>query len=87
MVLLRHMQAHCPLQTSARSGLSSWFTLGAGMLVLLAATVLAVYKPWGMTPYGRRKEHERRKVSLADLPSHPGSDVGPGLGSATRAPR
>ena len=22
---------------------------------ILAATVLAVYKPWGMTPYGRRQ--------------------------------
>jgi hypothetical protein len=29
---------------------------GGGLLVLLGATVLAVYKPWGMTPYGRRKQ-------------------------------
>ncbi|QIN84517.1 DUF2269 domain-containing protein [Rubrobacter tropicus] len=28
------------------------------LLVLLVATVLAVYKPRGMTPYGRRKQHE-----------------------------
>jgi hypothetical protein len=26
-----------------------------GVLVLLAATVLSVFKPWGMTSYGRRK--------------------------------
>ena len=26
-----------------------------GLVVLLAATVLSVYKPWGLTPYGRRK--------------------------------
>jgi hypothetical protein len=32
------------------------------LLVLLVATVLAVYKPRGMTPYGRRKQHERRTV-------------------------
>lgn len=32
-----------------------------GLLVLLAATILSVYKPWGMTPYGRRK-----------LPAEPG---------------
>ena len=32
-----------------------------GLLVLLAATTLSVYKPWGMTPYGRRK------MSQADL--------------------
>ena len=30
---------------------------GGGLLVLLAATVLAVYKPWGMTGYGRRTQH------------------------------
>jgi hypothetical protein len=28
---------------------------GGGLLAILVATVLAVYKPWGMTPYGRRK--------------------------------
>ncbi len=32
-----------------------------GLLVLLAATALSVYKPWGPTPYGRRKQHERRE--------------------------
>ncbi len=29
-----------------------------GLVVLLTATVLAVYKPWGRTRYGRRKQHE-----------------------------
>lgn len=29
------------------------------LLVLLVATVLAVYKPRGLTPYGRRKQRER----------------------------
>ena len=33
------------------------------LLVLLVATVLAVYKPQGMTPYGWRKQHERRALS------------------------
>jgi hypothetical protein len=28
---------------------------GGGLLAILMATILAVYKPWGMTPYGRRK--------------------------------
>jgi uncharacterized membrane protein len=28
---------------------------GGGLLALLVSTVLAVYKPWGMTSYGRRK--------------------------------
>jgi hypothetical protein len=60
---------------------------GGGLLVLLAALVLSVYKPWGMTPYGLRKQHERSKVSLADLPSRPAFDVGAGLGSSTKTPR
>jgi hypothetical protein len=34
---------------------------GAALLLLLVATTLAVYKPRGMTPYGRRKE--QRAVS------------------------
>jgi hypothetical protein len=32
------------------------------LLVLLVATVLAVFKPGGMTRYGRRKQHEQRAV-------------------------
>lgn len=28
---------------------------GGGLLVLLVTSILAVYKPWGPTPYGRRK--------------------------------
>jgi hypothetical protein len=34
------------------------------LLVLLVATVLAIYKPRGLTPYGRRKQREQRKVSV-----------------------
>jgi uncharacterized membrane protein len=29
---------------------------GGGLLVLLAATILSVYKPWGLTAYGRGKQ-------------------------------
>ena len=43
---------------------------GVGLLVLLVITVLNVYKPRGLTPYGWRKQqeerrmrHERREVS------------------------
>jgi hypothetical protein len=36
---------------------------GGGLLVLLVITVLNVYKPQGLTPYGWRKQHERRAVS------------------------
>ena len=63
-------------------------TLLTGLvLVLLAATTLSVYKPWGMTPYGRRKQHERRKVSQVDLLSYPDSSVGSGQGSIISTPR
>lgn len=33
---------------------------GAGLLLLLVATTLSVYKPRGMTRYGQRKQHEQR---------------------------
>lgn len=33
-----------------------------GLLVLLFITVLSVYKPWGLSAYGRRKAAERRKT-------------------------
>jgi hypothetical protein len=36
---------------------------GIGMLVLLVIQVLNIYKPRGMTPYGWRKQQERRTVS------------------------
>jgi uncharacterized membrane protein len=36
---------------------------GLALLLLLVATVLAVYKPRGMTPYGWRKQREQRTVS------------------------
>ncbi len=35
---------------------------GLAMLVLLTATTLAVYKPWGLTRYGRRMQQQRRKA-------------------------
>lgn len=66
-VLLLHMPAvsrmagvaaGAPLFSGAFGGLQHpTFVVHAsgGLLVLLAATVLSVYKPWGMTPYGRHK--------------------------------
>jgi hypothetical protein len=43
---------------------------GGGLLALLVTTILAVYKPWGMTRYGRER--------------HTG--VGPDYGSSTSTP-
>lgn len=36
---------------------------GGGLLVLLVNTILSVYKPWGRTRYGLRKQGERSKES------------------------
>jgi len=33
------------------------------LVVLLVANVLAIYKPRGLTPYGRRKQRDQRKQS------------------------
>ena len=35
---------------------------GAALLALLVTTTLSVYKPRGMTRYGRRRQHEQRAV-------------------------
>jgi hypothetical protein len=47
---------------------------GAALFVLLVTTGLSVYKPWGMTPYGLRKQHEttaawRQTISRRPVPS------------------
>jgi hypothetical protein len=42
-----------------RLGLRLAVDAGAATLVLLVMTVLAVYKPRGVTPYGRRRQEER----------------------------
>ena len=36
---------------------------GVALLLLLVATVLAVYKPRGLTPYGQRRQNEQRGMS------------------------
>jgi len=38
-----------------------------GLLVLLLITALSVYKPWGLTGYGQRKQQERRDESRKSL--------------------
>jgi hypothetical protein len=40
-----------------------------GMLVLLVITALSVYKPWGLTRYGQRKQQERRDDPRRSLPA------------------
>lgn len=63
---------------------------GAALLVLLVATTLSVYKPQGMTRYGRRKQREqptesRPRGTVADVRC----DIfeGPGRRTTTSTPR
>lgn len=45
---------------------------GAALLALLAATTLSVYKPAGLTPYGRRKQMKESEATLVrSTPSAP----------------
>jgi hypothetical protein len=71
IVLLLHMPAvsflaGVPLGTDGATPSGLWGELihaGGGLLVLLVTTTLSVYKPRGLTPYGRRKQHKLRTVS------------------------
>jgi hypothetical protein len=89
MVLLLHMRpisriagvaAETTLSSADLRGLRIQLVANAGaaLLVLLVATTLSVYKPPGMTRYGRRKQHEQRGVSQ---PWMQGLLVGPAEGS------
>jgi len=72
IVLLMHMEtlsylsgvaAETTLSSGDLSGLrdpSPVLHAGAGLLLLLVAATLSVYKPRGMTRYGRRKQQEER---------------------------
>jgi hypothetical protein len=95
VVLLQHMQtvsffAGIAAETDGadvgglRGGLrGELLHAGIGLLVLLVIEVLNVYKPQGMTAYGRRN------ASQVALPSGSSDDTRSGLGrgSTTRTPR
>ena len=68
VILLLHMQpighlARVVAETTLASGdlagqrIKLVTSAGAALLVLLVATALSVFKPWGMTPYERRRQH------------------------------
>jgi len=71
IVLVSHMPTVTSLAAVAREadgaalgGLGGdLFHPGVGLLVLLVITVLNVYKPRGLTPYGWREQHEQGTVS------------------------
>jgi hypothetical protein len=84
IVLLLHMPTVSAMAGMAReadgahrSGLGGdLFHAGGGLLVLLVITVLNVYKPRGLTPYGWRKQHEQQKQRT----------VSPAVDATDRAP-
>ena len=79
MILLIHMQpisylAGVAAETSLSSGdhlqvrIQMVVASGAAVLALLVATTLSVYKPRGMTAYGRRKQHEEQERRALQRP-------------------
>ena len=58
---------------------------GGGLLVLLAATLLSVLKPWGLTPYGMRKQRDGHKSAGVD--SLPRPEPAVEVGSRRKTPR
>lgn len=41
---------------------------GLGMLALIVVTTLSVYKPWGLTQYGRHERQAQYQLSTAGIP-------------------
>lgn len=68
-------EAILPLASLHAAGLQLVVHSAGGLLVLLIPTILSVYKPRGLTPYGQRKQHELRAPSRqpylpSQCPSH-----------------
>jgi hypothetical protein len=55
-------RASVPIADLRALGTSMVIHAAGGLLVLLMATILSVYKPRGLTRYGQRKQHEQRKL-------------------------
>ncbi len=76
VILVKHMQDVSRVSRMAKETMLSSGDLrpelihaAGGLLVLLAAMTLSVFKPWSMTPYGRRR------TSQAYSPSRPGGEA------------
>jgi len=98
IILLRHMESVIRMSALARDAILAATDFraqriqlvvhaGGGLLVLLAATVLSVYKPWGLTPYGLRKKQELPGVSPAGLPISPTPDLAVVPATTSKTPR
>jgi hypothetical protein len=88
VVLLLHMPTVSALAGAAREADAAelgqlggdLFHPGVGLLVLLVVTVLNVYKPRGLTPYGWRKQQEERArlAPSASASAASGAEPSPG---------
>ena len=58
-----------------------------GLLVLLTTTVLSIYKPWGMTPFARRKENQSSGSASVELPLPLGTALAASSAGSASAPR
>lgn len=56
-------EAILPRADLSTVGMELRFHAAAGLLVLLVPAVLSVYKPQGLTPYGRRKQQQQKGLS------------------------
>jgi hypothetical protein len=72
-VLLRHMQDVSRVAQLVRETLLSTADFrpelihaAGGLLIVLVATMLSVFKPWGMTPYGLSKAKQMKLPSRSD---------------------
>lgn len=59
----RAEETQLPLAALRMAGIPLVVHAAGGILVLLVVTILSVYKPWGLTRYGRRKQQERQYQS------------------------
>jgi hypothetical protein len=97
-VLLAHMRTVSRMSAVAAGAASFGADVGAlrhptfvvhaagGLLVLLTATMLSVYKPWGMTRYGLRKRRGRREEAESTPPGVTGDRVDTYTAVATLRP-
>jgi hypothetical protein len=80
-ILLQHM----PAVSRGHAARAEVVHAGGGLLVLFMTTALSVYKPWGRTRYGQRKQQEhrgtpgRRLVSASPTLSSPDNESTGGL--------
>ena len=98
-VLMLHMEPVSLLASAAAEGALAETALrglrvqiaadaAAGLLVLIVNTTLSVYKPRGLTRYGRRVQVEREgAVQAARLPRPVALRPVPHLGTVSRSPR